>query len=178
MFSAKKICFALLLCIILSSTNTIAAIPYDHELAGRYETVAGYPKSNRVANIVRAAELIDGYIIYPDELFSFNEATGPTTKKNGFLKARVFVKGRDAKGYGGGVCQVSSTLLNAAIDAQLTVIERHSHSKDVGYVPENMDAAVTYGGKDLKFINSLDSPVMICAYTVENRLVVEIYRIY
>lgn len=81
--------------------------------------------------------------------------------------ARIFIKGKDSKGYGGGVCQTSSTLYNAVLNAGLEVVERHPHSKSVQYVEKDKDAATDYGGIDFKFKNSLNYPIKIVSI-VEN----------
>jgi len=118
---------------------------------------------NRTTNLVIATKTIDGTILQPGDTFSFNEAIGKTTWAKGYRPAKIFVKGREAEAMGGGICQVSSTLYNAADYGGMEIIERHPHSKKVGYVKEGRDAAVSYGGVDLKFRNGLDYPVKIVA---------------
>jgi len=133
------------------------------EFATRY---GAYPK-NRGSNIQLASDQIDGVIVLPGQVFSFNDAVGPTTKANGFKLARTFIKGKDTRGYGGGVCQVSTTLYNAALMAGMEILERHAHSKPVGYVAEDRDAATSYGSMDFKFRNNLPYPVRVNS-AVEN----------
>jgi len=125
-----------------------------------------------------AAEAIDGVIIRPGEEFSFNETVGPMTRSRGFLLAKIFVRGKEKSGYGGGVCQISSTLFNAAEEAGLTVTERHAHSKKVGYVASGRDASTSYGGIDLKFRNDYDYPVYIEASVVKNTAKVSIVSVF
>ena len=115
----------------------------------------------RECNITIASQAINNTTLKPGEVFSFNDTVGPTNKKAGFRLARIFIKGRDAKGYGGGVCQVSSTLHKAAKDAGLEITERHPHSKPVGYVKEGEDAATSYGQKDLKIKNDKEFDILI-----------------
>jgi len=141
-----------------------ADAPRGGVLIGSYETKFSLGVKARNSNIELAAKLIDNKIVYPGETFSYNETVGPTTKANGFKKARIFIKGRKSEGYGGGVCQVSSTLYNAVDEAGLDVVERHRHSLPVEYVPKDRDAATSYGGIDFKFENNLERPVRIDSY--------------
>lgn len=119
---------------------------------------------NRSINIGLAAESIDGTILLPGETFSFNEVVGPRTAQKGYRTAHVFVAGRITDGTGGGVCQVSTTLYNAVLRANLEVTERHNHMFTVGYVPLGHDAAVSYGYADLVFNNTTPYPLRINAY--------------
>ena len=109
---------------------------------------------NRSINIQRAAELIDGTILQPGEIFSFNNQVGERNIENGFTLAPVIVKKQMVNDIGGGICQVASTLYNASVLAGLPIIERHPHSVDVKYVPRGQDAAVVWGSMDLKIMNN------------------------
>jgi vancomycin resistance protein YoaR len=148
----------------------------------RAEVVSEYHSSfkdgnkNRIFNITRASISIDGTVIPPGKTFSFNGTAGPISEAGGYKKARIFINGKDAQGFGGGVCQVSSTLYGAALDAGLTVIERHPHSKEVGYVPKNREAAVSYGGVDLKLRNDFNYPVKIDSYIYDEQIFVAIVK--
>lgn len=121
--------------------------------------------SSRVYNIKRAGKSINNSIIMPNREFSFNRATGRRTLLNGYKKATIILKTpkglKHVKGPAGGVCQLSSTMYNAALRAKLQITERHEHSDEVPYVEDGMDATVMYGGADLKFINNRDHPIMI-----------------
>ncbi len=146
-------------------------------LLGTYTTKFDSQKSARGHNIKTAADSINGKIVNPGETFSFNEAVGPTTKQNGYRLGRIFVNGKDSKGYGGGVCQVSSTLFNAVEQAGLPVVERHEHSKKVAYVPEGKDATTSYGVIDFKFTNNKDYPVKISSNIIETNVSVSLERV-
>ena len=135
------------------------------------------PKRARAHNITLAGQKIDESVVQPGEEFSFNTAVGPTTKRNGFMLGMVFNSGRRSQGYGGGVCQVSSTLFNTAKQAGMEITERHEHSLDVGYIERGKDAATSYGVKDLKFVNPHEYPVRINAYVVNETIVVEMHRL-
>lgn len=115
----------------------------------------------RYNNIGVASKSLNLTIIWPGETFSFNEAVGPRTPERGYSIAPVISDaGMD---YGGGVCQVSSTLYNAALNAHLQICERHQHSRPISYVPEGRDATVAYDYLDLKIKNNNLEPVIIRA---------------
>lgn len=128
---------------------------------GSFSTEFNANNKRRTNNIVRASEAIDRHIVQPGETFSYNETVGPTSKENGYQLSTIFIKGKQFEGYGGGVCQVSSTLYNAAANAGMTIVERHDHSKPVPYVEKGKDAATSYGGIDFKFENNKTVPVKI-----------------
>lgn len=129
---------------------------------------------SRTANVRLSARRINGHIIYPGEVFSFNEVVGPRDREHGFKEALEIVDGEFVPGIGGGVCQVSSTLYNAVLLANLPIVERTNHSKPLGYVGLGRDATVAYGALDFKFANNTGAPLIILAETVKNRLTVGI----
>jgi len=129
---------------------------------------------NRSINIQRAAELIDGTILQPGEIFSFNNQVGERNIENGFTLAPVIVKKQMVNDIGGGICQVASTLYNASVLAGLPIIERHPHSVDVKYVPRGQDAAVVWGSMDLKIMNNRLKPIGIRSQVVDDKLIVAI----
>jgi vancomycin resistance protein YoaR len=141
---------------------------------GSFDTGFNPKLKNRSHNIVRASDAINNQIIQPGELFSYNETVGPTSKKNGFKKGTIFIKGEKYEGYGGGVCQVSSTLYNAAVNAGMTIVERHDHSMPVDYVEQGNDAATSYGGIDFKFINEKPFPVVINSFVNDGTVSISI----
>lgn len=121
-------------------------------------TASNKPRSN---NVSLAGKIIDGTILAPGEVFSFNEVVGQRTKQRGFQEAGVYVNGKVDQGIGGGICQVSTTLYNAALLADLEIVERRNHSLTVPYVPLSRDAAVSWGTQDLKFKNNTDYYIYI-----------------
>ena len=131
--------------------------------------------SNRGKNISHAASLINGTVLMPGEEMSASDAMGSRTAENGYLEAGSYLNGTTVQTYGGGVCQVSSTLYNAVLLAELDVTERWSHSMNVDYVQPSMDAAISEGYKDLKFKNNTDAPVYIEGYTSGGRITFTIY---
>jgi vancomycin resistance protein YoaR len=124
----------------------------------------------RSSNIARAAGLIDGAVIMPSEEFSFNDRVGPRTREAGFEEAREIVDSDYVIGIGGGVCQVSSTLYNAAILAGFETVERRPHSRVSGYIQAGRDATVYYPTIDLRFRNCLETPVMLSLQIEGNTL--------
>lgn len=131
------------------------------ECISSFETSFDSRDVPRSSNIARAAELIDGAIVMPSEEFSFNGQVGPRTRETGFQEAKEIVDSEYVIGIGGGVCQVSSTLYNAAILAGFEVVERRPHSRVCAYVAAGRDATVYYPVIDLRFRNSLEAPVML-----------------
>ncbi len=115
----------------------------------------------RTKNVTTAAQRINGIILNPGEIFSYNSTVGPRTAATGFSVATVYTKDGLVEELGGGICQVSSTLYNAVLYADLKVVERRNHSYTVTYVKNGLDATVAYGFIDFKFQNNLSSPIKI-----------------
>lgn len=131
-----------------------------------------YERSN---NIELAAKLINGKLLLPGEVFSFNDIVGERTKERGFMMAPVVVAGEIDSGIGGGICQVSSTLYNAVLSTGIKPIERTNHSLPSSYVKLGLDATVDWGNIDFKFSNTLNYPMYIEAYTKDKNLYINIY---
>lgn len=134
-------------------------------------TNASSSSSNRLANIKLATQLINGTCLKPGETFSFNGVVGERTKQRGFKTAAAYSGGKVVEDVGGGICQVSTTLFNAAVKADLEIVERHNHSLTVGYVDKGKDAAVDWGNLDLQFTNNTDDNVYICCYVTDDKRV-------
>lgn len=132
-------------------------------------------RGNRKRNLEVACERINGTVIGPGEVFSYNAVVGPRDARNGFALAPVIVRGRMEPGMGGGVCQVSSTLYNAALLAGLQIVARRPHGFPVHYVPSGQDATVVYGYIDLKVKNSGDGPIAFFADAQRNKVTVRVY---
>lgn len=136
------------------------------DLLGSYSTNYNSSGANRCTNISIAAEKINGTVLYPGEEFSVYESIGPLDAANGYKLAGSYENGQTVDSYGGGVCQVSTTMYNAVILAELEVTQRSNHSMIVSYVKPSMDAAIAGDYKDLRFVNNYDLPIYIEAYTV------------
>ena len=139
---------------------------YDHDIAS-YTTY--YSQSSGVANrnhnMKLACDAINGVIIKPGEEFSYNDTLlGKRDPQNDYKPAGVISGGKMVNAIGGGICQVSTTLFDAALYSGMTITERRNHSLKVGYVPAGMDAICSWGSIDFKFRNDLEIPVKIDTY--------------
>ena len=144
------------------------------DMMGTYST-SFTRNNNRGKNVANAASRINGTVLMPGEEYSASTGMGERNAANGYFEAGSYENGETVQTYGGGVCQVSSTLYNAVILAELEITERWSHSMTVDYVKASMDAAVAEGYKDLKFKNNTDAPIYIEGYTVGGKLTFTIY---
>ena len=126
------------------------------DVLGTYTTSYAGSASGRCANVENGASLINGTVLYPGESFSVYSKVAPFTAANGYHLAGSYSNGQTVQTYGGGICQVSTTLYNAVLRAELNVTERLNHSMTVHYVPLSADAAISGTDKDLKFTNNLD----------------------
>jgi vancomycin resistance protein YoaR len=147
---------------------------------GSFSTPILSKQENRIDNIEVASEDINNIKLMPGEEFSFNDVLGKRTKSKGYKEAPIIIQSKDGpkKGYGvgGGICQISSTLYNAAEKSGLEITERHAHSKNVGYVPEGKDATVVYDSIDFKFKNNHQYPIMIKVFLTQDNVTVKIYE--
>lgn len=146
-----------------------------YTLQGTCTTSYKGSSANRCNNVERAAANINMLILYPGQEISMNDAFLPRTAANGYREAGAYMNGRVIQAMGGGICQVSSTVYNAAMNSGLTVTERHPHSMPVHYLPLGQDAAISAGSKDLKIRNDFDFPVLFETYTENKKLTVNIY---
>lgn len=132
-----------------------------NNLIVEYQTKYDASNKNRSTNLKVSSSAIDNTVLKPGDTFSFNDVVGKRTAARGYKDAIVFVQGKEEEGLGGGICQVSSTLFNAALLANFRIDSRSCHSLKVQYVPYGRDAAIQWGAQDLKFTNTLDVPVYI-----------------
>lgn len=119
---------------------------------------------NRSTNLAIACKKINNYVLQPGETFSYNQTLGKRSIENGFREAHIFTSSGVEDGVGGGICQISSTLYNTVVLANLDIVERHNHSYGAGYVDPGRDATVSYGSLDFKFKNPRKYPIKITAY--------------
>ncbi len=145
---------------------------FNHKL-GSFSTsyAAG---GNRGQNISNAASKLNGTIIVPGEVFSFNSTVGRRTVENGFKSAPEYLNGETVSGIGGGTCQVSTTLYSAVLYSDLKIVSRRNHSMSVGYAPLGQDATVADGGIDFKFENNTTTPIKIEAVTGGGKITISI----
>lgn len=125
---------------------------------------------DRNANLQLATQRIHGTVLKPGEVFSYNNIVGNRTQQQGFRMAPVILDGKLVPDWGGGVCQVSSTLYNSALLANLEIVDRSNHGRAIGYVPLGFDATVVDGQIDFKFKNNLSRPIMLHATITDNEL--------
>lgn len=126
---------------------------------GSYSTDAG--GGERLQNLKTGVEKLNGTVLAPGEEISVHDATAPYDKEHGYVAAGSYENGKVVETYGGGICQVSTTLYNAVLFAELEVTERYPHSMLVAYIDPSRDAAIAGDVKDFKFKNSYDTPVYI-----------------
>lgn len=132
---------------------------------------------NRTTNLRIACQKINGKVVMPGETFSYNKALGPRTAAAGYRNAKVYEAGQVVDGIGGGICQISSTLYNAVLMANLEIAERRNHQFVTSYLPAGRDATVVYGMTDFKFKNTREYPVRITASEKNGIATVGIYGI-
>jgi vancomycin resistance protein YoaR len=142
----------------------------DALLASVSTSLAGSSR-NRRHNVARAAAAVDGFVLMPGDVFSYNEVLGPRTEEAGYRTAPVIREGKLVPGTGGGACQLSSTLYQVALRAGLETVRRSHHSRPVHYTPAGLDATVVYGLIDLKFRNNTQHPMVLRAQVRGGRLV-------
>jgi vancomycin resistance protein YoaR len=151
------------------------AIP-DEQLAEIKEVVAEFStrfsagNRSRSSNLKLASSILNGTVLAPGETFSFNGTVGQRTTRRGFKLAGVYLNGRHDVGIGGGICQVSTTLFNAALLADVQVVKRSNHSMPVPYVPVGRDATVNWGSHDLVLRNNFETPIAISSAYEPGRL--------
>lgn len=145
------------------------------DLLGSFTTDYSTSGSNRSGNVANGCSLINGSLLYPGDTFSVYEAVSPFTADNGYYMAGSYLNGLVVESLGGGICQVSTTLYNAVLRAELTVKDRSNHSMIVTYVDPSADAAISGTTKDLKFVNSTDYPIYIEGYTHDKQITFNIY---
>ena len=144
-------------------------------LRSSFSTNVSDSTGNRKSNVRMALSKLDGLKIEPGETVSFNYLTGPHNLENGYKVATIIYNGKYVDGVGGGVCQASSTLYNALLKANIKIEEVNKHTLPVKYVPMALDAMVSEYSSDLKFTNTLSSPIFISAYCDEDKAYVDIY---
>ncbi len=159
---------------------TVEQARSDTQLIAEFTTYfkgSTYGKASRVKNIVKASGLIDGCIVEAGDIFSINRVLGERSGENGWSMAAGIKDGAYVQEYGGGVCQVSTTLYNALLMADMHIVERHHHSWPLGYVDIGRDATISTGGPDLRFENTSGAALFIksSADEKQKRITVRLY---
>lgn len=159
-----------------NTEKSLSAMLYRDKL-GSQTTYYTWSNDNRISNINLVAEKLNGHIMMPGDVFSYNEYVGQRTKEAGFLEAGAYDNGEVVQEVGGGICQVSSTLYCATMYAQLETVERTNHYFKVDYLDYGLDATVSWPKPDFKFKNCRDYPIKIVAScdNEEKALTIEIW---
>jgi vancomycin resistance protein YoaR len=168
-----------------SANLTVRSVPADRStaearamdingLVASYQTFYG-GEPNRIHNVQLVAHLVDKHVIAPGETFSFNGATGARTEDKGFREAPVIINGELKTGLGGGVCQVSTTVFNAAYEAGLPIVSRTNHALYISHYPQGRDATVNYPDTDLKFTNDTGHWILLRTWVGSSSLTVALY---
>lgn len=134
------------------------------DLLGSFSTDFSTSGAGRAKNVTNGCSKINGTILYPGDSFDMAKTVSPFTQENGYELAGAYQNGTTVESFGGGICQVATTLYNAVIRAELEITMRFNHSMLVSYVQPSMDAAIAGDYKDLRFKNNLDAPVYIEGY--------------
>ena len=142
------------------TTNDIGLDAFPN-LLGTFSTYYNAGDTDRTTNLKLAANKINGYVLLPGETFSYNEVVGERTIAAGYREAPTYVNGQVVDGLGGGICQISTTLFNSVLLANLKIEELYNHQFIPSYVGAGRDATVVYGSKDFKFSNSRDYAIKI-----------------
>jgi vancomycin resistance protein YoaR len=158
-----------------ASAAVVATIDQS-KILSTYTTRYGYVggQAGRAQNVARAAAGVDGVVLLPNEMMSFNAEVGPRSTENGFTTAPEIYKGEMREGIGGGTCQVASTLHAAAYMGGFDVVDRINHSRPSGYIPMGLDATVVYPHVDLKIRNPYPFPIVLHAVADKGTLTMEI----
>ena len=161
--------------VVLKPEVTVASLKKQTVLRASFSTSYCSSSVGRKHNVALAAKSVSGTVLMPGEIFSFNDTVGLRTAERGYKAAPVILDGEFTEGVGGGVCQVSTTLYNAALRAGLCVTESHRHSVAVGYVAPSFDAMVSDNACDLRFKNVTDRNVYIEVLADGNTLTANVY---
>lgn len=165
----------------INNKNSIENIESEkvEEKISEFSTRLPNDTKAREDNIKLACKTINGSVVKSGETFSFWDTLGCPTKEGGYEKAKTFTSdGEVTESYGGGVCQISTTIYNAVLKVEgLKVTERHEHSRDVPYIKDGKDAAVSYRRADLKFKNTLDYAIKIEAEVKDRKVKITLVRI-
>ena len=146
-------------------------------LLAKFRTEAGVDNEDRDHNVKLAADTVNNTLIAPGEEFSMNAVIGETTEEQGYREAATYARGEVVPEFGGGVCQVSSTIYNAVIQAGLKTTERKNHSMTVSYVPLGEDAMISYWNSDLKFKNNSSGNILVLLDAYGPEVICYIYGI-
>lgn len=163
---------------ITNPAATAEDLSLIQDLLGSYSTSFKSSGQSRAANVTNGGSKIDGAVLMPGEEFSVYNAVKPFSEANGYYMAGSYLNGKVVDSIGGGICQVSTTLYNAVLQAELEVTMRYNHSMAVSYVEPSFDAAIAESsGKDFIFVNNTGYPVYIECYVKNKEIFINIYGV-
>ncbi len=172
----RQACTIALDLIVKKPKGSVEELSQVKDILGSCTTSFKSSDYNRGANVRNGCKLINGSLVYPGEEFSMHDKVVPFTSANGYYPAGSYVNGRVVDSLGGGICQVSTTLYDAVLLAELDVTERYNHSMVVTYVEPAMDAAISESAKkDFKFVNNLDYPIYVEGIIENEEITFNIY---
>lgn len=172
----RKACSIPLDVAVMEPKGSVEELSQVKDVIGSYSTVYSAIGDGRSINVENGCRLAGGVTLYPGEEYSTYERVAPFSETNGYHPAGSYLNGKVVDSLGGGICQISTTLYNAVLRAELEVTERHNHSMVVSYVDPSADAAIAESaGKDFCFKNNLDYPIYIESYTKNRKVVFNIY---
>lgn len=154
---------------------TRAKLEKTKSVLGQFSTQYTSSSEDRAANLANGAKLINNALIYPGEVFSSYDYLLPFSVDNGYYVAGSYNAGRIEQSIGGGACQVTTTLYNAVLGAELDIVERSAHSMTVSYVDLAFDAAIAEGSKNFRFKNNTDMPILIEAFSEDRKITFRIW---
>lgn len=160
---------------VLEPRGTREELARIKDVMGSYNTDFSSSSAGRAQNVKNGCQKINGTIVYPGEEFSVYQVVSPFTQDNGYELAGAYANGTTIESFGGGICQVATTLYNALIRAEINVTMRYNHSMTVSYVKPSEDAAIAGTYKDLRFENNFDFPIYIEGYCSGGKLYFNIY---
>lgn len=163
----------------ISTSSDKSSDKNDTETIAKFSTKLPNDTKERYSNIKLACKTLDGTIVKSGDTFSLWNTLGCPTKEKGYKKAKAFTSDGDIKqSYGGGICQVSTTIYNALLKIdEIKITERHEHSRDVVYIKDGKDAAVSYKSADLKFKNNADYDIKLKASVKNNKVIIKIEKL-
>ena len=162
---------------VLTPKVTVKSLPQEAfpDMLATYSTTYASSNYNRSTNIALATKSVNGCVLMPGETFSYNTTVGQRTAARGYKEAGVYVNGEVSTDYGGGICQVSSTLYNAVLLCNLEIVARTNHTFEPSYVPAGQDATVSWTSPDFQFKNNRNYPIRISAVAGNGRVSFNIY---
>jgi len=156
------------------TTESVASVLF-RDLLSSYTAKNPHSDTNRNVNLRLACEAINGVILMPGEVFDYNKVLGERTTEKGYKPGGTYDNGAHVMSVGGGICQVSSTVYYCSLVADMEIVTRLNHGYYTFYVPDGMDATVSWGGPEFRFRNTMDYPIKIEAYAQKGNTTVKIY---